>query len=93
MQGLGTELRQQGIRATTICPGEVDTPILQTRALVPGLQERANMMRSEDIAEAILLAASLPPRTVIEEMSMMPTRLRDTSADIAAAKKLGAPDE
>jgi len=90
---LNSEFKNTGIRSSVVIPGEVDTPILQTRALVPGLQERANMMRSEDIAEAILLAASLPLRTVIEEMSIMPTRLRDTSADIAAAKKLGAPDE
>ncbi len=51
------------------------------------------MMMAEDIAEAILAAAALPERTVIEEMTLMPTKLRDYSADIVAARTLGAPEE
>ena len=51
------------------------------------------MMAAEDIAEAILTAAALPERTVIEEMVLMPTKLRDYSDDIAAARTLGAPED
>jgi NADP-dependent 3-hydroxy acid dehydrogenase YdfG len=91
MAGLAAELRQKGIRATTIFPGEVDTPILENRPLPPTDEQKAGMMQAEDIAEAVLLAATLPPRTVIEELTIMPTRLRDYSADIAASKKMGAP--
>jgi NADP-dependent 3-hydroxy acid dehydrogenase YdfG len=91
MAGLSAELRQKGIRCTTIFPGEVDTPILENRPLPPSAEERATMMRSEDIADAILMAALLPARTVAEEITLMPTRLRDYSADIAAAKRLGEP--
>lgn len=86
--GLLAELRQKGIRATTILPGEVATPILDKRPRPPTEEERAGMMMPEDIADAILLVACLPQRTVIEEMTMMPTRLRDMSADIAASKNL-----
>ena len=93
IMGLGAELRQLGIRATSVLPGEVDTPILDNRPRPPSEEERAGMMASEDIAEAILAAAALPERTVIEEMTLMPTRLRDYSADIAAARTLGAPEE
>lgn len=86
MTCLASEVRQQGIRCTTVFPGEVDTPILANRPLPPGAEERATMMQPEDIAEAIVLAATLPGRTVIEEISLMPTRLRDYSADIKAAR-------
>ena len=93
IMGLGAELRQLGIRATSVLPGEVDTPILDNRPRPPSEEERAGMMMAEDIAEAILAAAALPERTVIEEMTLMPTKLRDYSADIAAARTLGAPEK
>ena len=37
-------LRNQGIRATTIMPAEVDTPILDKRPHIPDAQARATMM-------------------------------------------------
>ena len=83
--------RQHGIRATTIMPAEVDTPILDNRPLRPDAQARATMMQSEDVARAILLCATLPARTVIEEIVMSPTILRDQSADIRTARDEGAP--
>ena len=86
-----TVLREKGIRATTIMPAEVDTPILDNRPLVPDAQARSSMMQAEDVARAIMLCVTLPPRTVIEEMVMSPTILRDQSADIRTARDLGAP--
>jgi NADP-dependent 3-hydroxy acid dehydrogenase YdfG len=83
--------RNQGIRATTILPAEVDTPILDKRPLPPAAAARATMMRAEDVAAAILLCVTMPPRTVIEEIVMSPTVLRDQSADIAFNRELGAP--
>jgi len=85
-------LRAKGIRATTIIPGEVDTPILSRRPLVPDDRARATMMQPEDVARAVLLCATLPPRTVIEEIVMSPTIARDWSADVAVAAREGAPD-
>jgi NADP-dependent 3-hydroxy acid dehydrogenase YdfG len=84
-------LRSKGIRATTIMPGEVDTPILSRRPLVPDDKARATMMQPEDVARAVLLCATLPPRTVIEEIVMSPTILRDQAADIRTARDEGAP--
>ncbi|MGH7402927.1 MAG: SDR family oxidoreductase [Candidatus Rokuibacteriota bacterium] len=86
-------LREKGIRATTIMPAEVDTPILDNRPLVPDDRARATMMQAEDVARAIMLCVTLPPRTVIEEIVMSPTILRDQSADIKTARDLGAPPE
>ncbi|HEX9820752.1 MAG TPA: SDR family oxidoreductase [Methylomirabilota bacterium] len=84
-------LRNRGIRATIIMPAEVDTPILDKRPLNPDAAARATMMQAEDVARAILLAVTLPPRTVIEEIVMSPTILRDQSKDLAVAALAGAP--
>jgi len=87
-----TVLRDRGIRATTIMPAEVDTPILERRPLPPDAAARGTMMQPEDVAKAILLCVTLPARTVIEEMVLSPTILRDQSRDIEVARGLGAPD-
>jgi NADP-dependent 3-hydroxy acid dehydrogenase YdfG len=86
-----TVLRNKGIRATTILPAEVDTPILENRPLVPDAEARATMMQPEDVARAILLCVTLPARAVIEEIVMSPTILRDQTADIEVARRLGGP--
>ena len=83
-------LRDKGIRATTIMPAEVDTPILDKRPFRPDAKARSTMMLAEDVARAILLCATLPPRTVIETIVMSPTILRDQSEDIKVARDEGA---
>jgi NADP-dependent 3-hydroxy acid dehydrogenase YdfG len=93
MHYLHTTYRNDGIRATTILPGETDTPILDNRAQPPSPQERAVMLQPDDVAAAVLLAASLPQRAVIEELRIAPTHQRDTSQDIEAARWAGAPDD
>ena len=92
MQHVHNTLRNQGIRATIVMPAEVDTPILDRRPLPPGAAARATMMQAEDVARAIMLAVTLPPRTVIEEIVMSPTILRDQSEDLAVAARAGAPE-
>ena len=92
MQHVHNTLRNQGIRATIIMPAEVDTPILDKRPLNPDAAARATMMLPEDVARAIMLCVTLPPRTVIEEIVMSPTILRDQSKDLAVAAKAGAPE-
>ncbi|GAA0903020.1 SDR family NAD(P)-dependent oxidoreductase [Pseudonocardia zijingensis] len=88
---LNATYRNEGIRATSILPGEVDTPILDNRPLPPGEAERATMLRAEDVAAAVLLAASLPQRAVVEELLINPTHLRDLTADVEAGRRSGAP--
>jgi NADP-dependent 3-hydroxy acid dehydrogenase YdfG len=91
MNGVHNTLRNQGIRATTIIPAEVDTPILDKRPNPPDARARATMMQPEDVAAAILLVVTLPPRTVVEEIVMSPTFLRDQGPEIEANRRLGAP--
>ncbi len=90
--GLNSELRDRGIRATVIVPGEVDTPILADRPSVPGEEARQTMMQAEDVARCIHLAATLPQRTVIEELVVMPSILRDMSEEMAIALTKATPD-
>ena len=90
--GLNSELRALGIRATVILPAEVDTPILDGRPAVPDAAARKTMMQPEDVARCIHLAATLPPRTVIEEIVVAPTMPRDMSEEMAVARSLGAPE-
>jgi len=85
MQGLSSELRDHGIRACTIVPSEVDTPILDNRPLPPDRAARDTLMQPEDIAEAILLCARMPTRTLVEQIVLSPTRNRDMSEELAVA--------
>jgi NAD(P)-dependent dehydrogenase (short-subunit alcohol dehydrogenase family) len=70
------EERLNGIRVTVICPGLCDTPLLNNRPVPPTQEERDRMMRPEDIAQACVFAASLPPRTYVSEMVLMPGALQ-----------------
>jgi NADP-dependent 3-hydroxy acid dehydrogenase YdfG len=90
MRGLNSELRASGIRATTIIPGEVDTPILEGRPKPPNEDARATMMQPEDIASAILLAATMPQRTLVEEIVLTPTQPRDMEDELKVARSKGS---
>ena len=83
--------RNQGIRATTILPGETDTPIMNNRARPPLEAERAIMLDPHDVARAVLLCASLQQGAMIPELHICPTTMRDTSSDIETARWVGAP--
>ena len=62
-----------GIRSVCINPGEVATPILDTRPRPPSAEERAVMIQPEDIAAAAVFAARMPARTCMAEMTITPT--------------------
>jgi len=83
--------RHQGLRATTILPGEMNTPILDTRARPPSAEERARMIDPDDVARIILLCCTLPARTMIEEVPVSPTFPRDQGPDIEISRELGRP--
>lgn len=63
----------RGIRSCVICPGEVNTPILDRRPSVPSDGQRALMLQPEDVAQAALLVATLHPRACIPELAITPT--------------------
>jgi NADP-dependent 3-hydroxy acid dehydrogenase YdfG len=92
MTFLHATFRNQNIRSTTILPGEVNTPIMDTRVRPPTAAERARMVDPDDVARAILLVCSLPPRTTIEQLVISPTFARDQGPDTEISRWMGAPE-
>jgi NADP-dependent 3-hydroxy acid dehydrogenase YdfG len=72
-ESINMEECANGIRATSILPGEVATPILEKRPVPPPPEERARMLQAEDLAKTILFVASLPPRACVNEVIVSPT--------------------
>ena len=91
MRCMNSELRGKGIRACTIFPGEVDTPILEGRPLPPAAEARATMMQPEDVAAAILLCAAMPHRTHVQEIVLTPTQPRDMGEELRVAAETTTP--
>jgi serine 3-dehydrogenase (NADP+) len=69
------EEKEHGIRTCVICPGLVDTEILEKRPVKPSAEILAKALRPEDVAEAVLSVAKLPARAVVPEMQLLPTYL------------------
>jgi serine 3-dehydrogenase len=66
------EEKENGIRTCVICPGLVDTEILNKRLVKPGPEVLSKALQAEDVAAAALFVAGLPPRASIPEMQIMP---------------------
>jgi NAD(P)-dependent dehydrogenase (short-subunit alcohol dehydrogenase family) len=71
-ESLNVELRGEGIRATAIFPGDIDTPLLDKRAAPPTPAPRALMLQSDDVADCVMLAIELPDRAVLEKLVIRP---------------------
>jgi NADP-dependent 3-hydroxy acid dehydrogenase YdfG len=69
-QQINAEERDRGVRACSICPRDVNTPLLDKRPQPPSAEARAKMLQPEDIAACVWLVATLPPRVIVEEISM-----------------------
>jgi NAD(P)-dependent dehydrogenase (short-subunit alcohol dehydrogenase family) len=69
---INEEERHYNIRACVICPGEVETPILDLRPEPVSAERRARMLQPEDVAAAIWFVASLPPRACVPELIIKP---------------------
>ena len=62
-----------GLRACCLMPGEVATPILKLRPVVPSEEEQARMLQPEDLGRTIAFVAGLPPRVCVNEILISPT--------------------
>src|ERR1043165_3621111 len=65
-----------GLRACCLSPGEVATPILKLRPVVPSEEEQAKMLQPEDCGRTIAFVASMPPRVCMNEILIVPTHNR-----------------
>jgi NADP-dependent 3-hydroxy acid dehydrogenase YdfG len=77
MGGLGlvlsNEEKDSGVRVSNVYPGEIDTPILSARPRPVTEEQRALILKPEDVADAVLFVATLPPRVSVPELVIKPT--------------------
>ena len=73
---INDEERGNSIRACAICPGEVETPILDQRPNPVSAEHRARILQPEDVAAAAVFVAKLPPRACVPELLIKPVRQR-----------------
>ena len=69
------EEKENGIRTCVICPGLVDTELLEKRPVKPTPEMLAKALKPEDVAEVVLSVARLPRHAVIPELQVLPTYL------------------
>jgi 3-oxoacyl-[acyl-carrier protein] reductase len=69
---LDHELREQGVRATNICPGGVATDFAMGRGRTPDMPALAGMMQPEDVAEAVRFVVTRPRTHRILEVAFRP---------------------
>ncbi len=86
-ESINMEECTNGIRATSILPGEVATPILRKRPVPPSKEEQDRMTQSEDLGAAILFVATMPARTCVNELIIAPTWNRFYVGGLETSKK------
>lgn len=62
-----------GIRASCICPAEVDTEMVAARPKPPPAEERARMLRPGDLGALVRFIAEMPPHACLNEVVISPT--------------------
>ena len=77
MSALGTAVSNEdapnGVRITSIFPGEVNTPILENRPEPVSAERKAAMLQPEDLGALAVAVACLPPRAHVPELIIKPT--------------------
>jgi NADP-dependent 3-hydroxy acid dehydrogenase YdfG len=73
MTAIAAEEKGNGVRFSSIYPGEVNTPILDARPNPVDDAHRQAVLQSEDVAAAVLFVATLPPRVSVPEIVMTPS--------------------
>ena len=77
MGGLGmclsNEEKESGVRVSNIYPGEIDTPILAVRPRPVTEEQRAVILKPEDVAARCCSSSTLPPHVSVPELVIKPT--------------------
>jgi serine 3-dehydrogenase (NADP+) len=73
--GTRVEERDNGIRTSLIFPGLCDTEILLQRPVPTPQDVLSRALDPQDVADAVLFLARLPPRATVPEMQLVPSRL------------------
>ena len=76
-----------GIRATSISPAGIDTPLLDKRPVPPSAVIRKTLLKPEDVADVVRYVASLPSHICINEILMSPTLNLPYLGELETAKR------
>jgi NADP-dependent 3-hydroxy acid dehydrogenase YdfG len=71
---LNAQENPNGIRACAICPGDIDTEFLTLRPVVPGEEDREQMLTPADVARTVQFVLDSPPHVVVNELVVTPTK-------------------
>lgn len=69
---LDHELRERGVRCTSVCPGGVATEFAMGRGRTKGMPALAGMMRPDDVAEVVAFVLTRPRNHRILEVAFRP---------------------
>jgi len=83
-ESFNMEVGIHGVRACALCPGEVATPILDSRPVPVTADEKARMLQAEDCGEIIAFLAQLPAHVCVNELTVSPTWNRSFVAQAKA---------
>ena len=70
--GVAVEEKANGVRVSSIYPGEVNTPILEVRPEPVSEERKQAMLQPEDVAAAVVFIATLPDHVAIPELIIAP---------------------
>ena len=69
-RSLMLEVRNDGVRVIAICPGSIDTEMIQRQEMFERDPER--ILKPEDVARTVLHAIQLPSRALVSELDIRP---------------------
>ncbi|HMF79223.1 MAG TPA: SDR family oxidoreductase [Bryobacteraceae bacterium] len=69
------EEKENNIRTCVVCPGLVDTELMEKRPVKPSVETLQKALQPEDVAAMVLAVAQLPPRAVVPELQILPATL------------------
>lgn len=71
-RALDHELRERGVRCTSVCPGGVATDFAMGHGRTPDMPQLAGMMSATDVAETVLFVLTRPRNHRILEVALRP---------------------
>ncbi len=71
---LNAQENRNGVRACSICPGDIDSDFLGLRPVVPGEDARVSMLTPDDVARAVQFVLDCPPHVCVNELVVTPTK-------------------
>lgn len=73
-ESLNAQENQFGIRATNLCPGDVDSDFLRLRPVVPDATARTSMLSPDDVAAAVQFIVDSPAHVCVNELVISPVK-------------------